>query len=64
MICRAGKILNSFVTGKFKPEEDEIILREVQRNGDNIDVYKDLCLKLNCDPASPYVLQLLSLIHI
>ncbi len=35
VVYRAICLLNSFVTGTFKPEEDKIILQEVQRNGDN-----------------------------
>jgi hypothetical protein len=47
---RAMDLLSSFVTGKFKPEEDKIILQVVEKNGDNIAVFKDLCLKLNRNP--------------
>ena len=50
VVHRAIYISNYFVSGKFKPEEDKIILQEVQRNGNNIEVYKDLCLKLNRNP--------------
>ena len=50
VVHRAIYILNSFVTGKYTPEEDKIILDEVERNGDDIAVFKDLCLKLNRNP--------------
>jgi hypothetical protein len=57
VIHRAIYLLNSFVTGKFKPEEDEIILQEVHRNGDNNEVFKDLCLKLNRNPLNWCILR-------
>ena len=50
VVYRAIFLLNKFVTGKFKPEEDKIILQEVERKGDNAEVFKDLCLMLNRNP--------------
>jgi len=52
VIYRAICIINQFVTGKFKPEEDKIILQEIQINGDDIGVFKDLCLKLHRNPLT------------
>ena len=58
VIHRAICILNNFVTGKFKSKEDKIILQEVQRNGDNTEVYKDLCMKLNRNPIQWHALRI------
>jgi len=43
----ARKIVLTWEDGKFSPEEDEIILREVGKNGANIETWKRLAKLLN-----------------
>ena len=50
VFLRAFYLLNHFVTGKYTEGEDKIILEKVQTNGDDISVFKGLCLELNRNP--------------
>ena len=45
-------VKDTIVTGAFTEEEDKIILNDVEKYGDNLQTFKELCKKLNRHPHS------------